>query len=78
MNNSIKFYEGSYQFNVIKDVNLLNLEYIKQQFYRLYCYRKFYRQQINESLWAEITINGINERYIFDKSTFELTQIKFN
>ena len=74
MNNSIKFYEGSYQFNVITDVNLLNLEYINQQLYRQYCYRK----PVNESLWAEITINGINERYIFDQSTFELTQITFN
>lgn len=74
MNNSIKFYEGSYQFKVVTDVNYLNLSYIKQQLFRQYSYRK----PINEDLWAEITINNITERYILDKTTFQLTQITFN
>jgi hypothetical protein len=68
--NTIALYEGSYQFNVIyTDLNI-SPDFAQMKLAQQYEYRK-----TTEDLWAEITINGMSERFVLDYNNFKLNKI---
>jgi hypothetical protein len=59
--NTVKFYEGSYQFKSDKTHLNISADYIQMQLAKQYEYRP-----TTESLWAEVENFGIKQRFSFD------------
>lgn len=59
--NTVRFYEGSYQFQSDKTHLNISSDYIQMQLAKQYEYRP-----TTESLWAEVENFGIKQRFSFD------------
>ncbi len=59
--NIIRLYEGSHQFNVIETELNISPDFAQMKLAQQYEYRP-----TSETLWAEIVVNGVSERYILD------------
>lgn len=59
--NSICLYEGSYQFKRIETEFNITADFALAQLAKQYEYR-----QTKETLWADIKVSGITNRYVLD------------
>ena len=69
-NNIVRFYEGSYQYNAISTHLNISSDFVQMQLAKQYEYRA-----TNETLWADIIINGVTERYQLDYENCNLIQL---
>ncbi len=68
--NIANFYEGSYQFNSVETNLNISPDYIQMQLAKQYEYRA-----TNESLWADIVIDGVTSRFELDYHNIKLIQL---
>jgi hypothetical protein len=59
--NTVYFYEGSYQFQSDKTHLNISEDYVQMILAKQYEYRP-----TTETLWADVKIDGITKRFIFD------------
>jgi hypothetical protein len=73
MKNSIRLYEGSYQFFSIESELNISSDFLQMKLAKQMEYRK-----TNESLWGEIINNGEIKRYKLNYDFNNIEEIKFN
>ncbi len=59
--NTVNFYEGSYQFQSDKTNLNITEDYVQMILAKQYEYRP-----TTETLWADVKISGITQRFTFD------------
>jgi hypothetical protein len=62
--NTVNFYEGSYQFASEKTHLNISTDYVQMMLAKQYEYRP-----TTETLWADVKIAGITQRFTFDYNT---------
>lgn len=68
--NNVHFFEGTYQFNSIETNLNIHEDFILMKLSQQYEYR-----ETTETLWAEVTNNGITTRYALDYSNISLIKL---
>lgn len=68
--NSIRLYEGSFQFDSISTNLNISPDFAQMKLAKQYEYRA-----TTESLWAEITVAGVTNRYELDYKNVKLNKI---
>lgn len=69
-NNIAYFYEGSTQFKAVETPLNITADYVQMQLAKQYEYRP-----TDESLWADIVVDGIKSRYQLDYNNRSLLQL---
>jgi hypothetical protein len=69
-NNTVRFYEGSYQYKTISTHLNISPDFIQMQLAKQFEYRA-----TNESLWAEVIVHGVTSRFELDYHNIKLIQL---
>jgi len=68
--NQVCFYEGSYQFDSISTTLNISTDFIQMKLAKQFEYRP-----TNESLWAELNLDGKKSHWVLDYNNCLLTQV---